>query len=185
MTRPTATATSKPDLRIDLNAVSDDEESSILPEPIIVPVAPIAVSKFDLSSVTGYSQKRASMKQQAQIRECVAELKHALAIFDSHEIQLNHSLVLFVSQIVEDIFTKPGLGSIKRDIVVEVCKEYFNNNTDLVHMVIDLIFEKIIKTSFFRRNKSRVVSLFFWVSKQFGANCDVRLQTNFKTSLGR
>ena len=164
MTRPTTSVTAKPDLSIDLNAVSDDDESSILPEPIVVPVKPIPVTKFDLSGVTGYSQKRASMKQQAQIRECIAELKHALAIFDPHEIQLNHSLVLFVSQIVEDIFTKPGLGKVKCGIVVEVCKEYFNNNTDLVHMVIDLIFEKIIKTSLFRRNKSRVVSIFFGLS---------------------
>jgi len=183
MTRPTTTA--KPDLRIDLNAVLDNEESSILPEPVPMPVKSIPVSKFDLSSVTGYSQKRASMKQQLLISDCIAELKHALAIFDQHEIKLNHSLVLFVSQIVEDIFTKTGLGSIKRDIVVEVCKAHFDNNPELVHMVIDLIFDKIIKTSLFRRNKSRVVSLFFWVAKQFGANCDVRFQTNFKTSLGR
>ena len=81
MTRPTATTTTKSDLSIDLNAVSDDDdESSILPEPVPVPVKTIPISKFDLSSVSGYSQKRASMKQQAQIRECIAELKHALAI---------------------------------------------------------------------------------------------------------
>ena len=170
MTRPTATATTttKSDLSIDLNAVSDDDESSILPEPVPVPVKTIPISKFDLSSVSGYSQKRASMKQQAQICECIAELKHALAIFDPHEIKLNHSLVLFVSQIVEDIFTKPGLGSIKRDIVTEVCKEYFDNNPELVHMVLDLVFEKIIKTSLFRRNKSRVVSLFFGLPNSSG-----------------
>jgi hypothetical protein len=82
------------------------------------------------------------MKQQVQICECIAELKHAFATFDPHEIKLNHSLVLFVPKIVEDIFTKTG--SIKRDIVVEVCKEHFDNNPELVHMKMDLIFDKII-----------------------------------------
>ena len=55
---------------------------------------------------------------------------------------MNHSLVLFVSQIVEDTFTKPGLRRINRDIVTEVCKEYFDNKPELVHMVLDLVFEK-------------------------------------------
>lgn len=178
MTRPTKT-----NLSIDLNEVEGDD--AILPEPVLVPIVKLPTTKFDLSSVKGYNQKRASIKQQLLISDSIAELKHALSIFDSAEIQLNHSLVLFVSQIVEDIFTKKGSGNIKRAVVVEVCKEYFNESPDLVHMVIDLVFEKIIKTSLFRRNKSRMMNIFFWVSKQFGANCDVRFQTNFKSSLGR
>ena len=46
MTRPT-----KPNLSIELDAVEEDEPS-ILPEPVIVPVSkPIPITKFDLSSV--------------------------------------------------------------------------------------------------------------------------------------
>ena len=187
MTRQTKQPTS---LSIDKAVEEEEEEESvILPEPVIVPVIlppvkTIPISKFDLSSVKGYNQKRASIKQQLLISDSISELKHALAIFDPEEIRLNHSLVLFVSQIVEDIFTKQGLGHIKRTVVVEVCKDYFNDSPELVHMVIDLVFDKIIKTSLFRRNKSRVANLFFWLVRQFGGNCDVRLQTNFRTSLG-
>ena len=174
----------RPNLSIDLNEVED--EPSLLPEPVPVPVAKaIPKSKFDLSSVKGYTEKRRHMKQQLLIAESISELKHALSIFDPEEIRLNHSLVLFVSQIVEDIFTKKGLGETKKIVVVEVCKEYFNDSPELVHMVIDLIFDKVIKTSLFRRNKSRITNIFFWVVKQFGGNYDVKLQTNFKTSLGR
>ena len=181
MTRPTT----KPNLSIDLNDVEEDEPS-LLPEPVIVPVIPlIPITKFDLSSVKGYTQKRAMIKQQLQVSTTIAELKHALSIFDPSEIRLNHSLVLFVSQIVEDIFTKKGLGELKKTVVVEVCKEYFNDSPELVYMVIDLIFDKIIKTSLFRRNKSRIADIFFWVMQQFNGNCDVKFQTNLKTSLGR
>ena len=180
MTRPT-----KPNLSINLNEVEEDEPS-LLPEPVIVPVMkPIPITKYDLTGVKGFTQKRAMMKQQLQISESIAELKHALSIFDPAEIRLNHSLVLFVSQIVEDIFTKQGLGEVKKTVVVEVCKEYFNDSPELVHMVIDLIYDKIIKTSLFRRNKSRIANIFFWVFKQFNGNCDVKFQTNLKTSLGQ
>lgn len=179
MTRPIKT-----NLSIDLNAVEDDEPS-ILPEPVLVPVIKtMPTTKFDLSSIKGYTQKRASIKQQLLVSDCISELKNALSIFDPVEIQLNHSLVLFVSQIVEDIFTKNGLGDIKKMVVVEVCRGYFNDSPELVHMVIDLIFDKVIKTSLFRRNKARIANLFFWVSKQFGANCDMRFQTNFKPLSG-
>lgn len=179
MTRPT-----KSNLSIDLNDVED--EPPILPEPVSVPVMkPIPITKFDLSSVKGYKQKRAMIKQQSQISESIAELKHAISIFDPDEIRLNHSLVLFVSQIVEDVFTKKGLGEVKKTVVVEVCKEYFNDSPQLVHMVIDLIFDKIVKTSLFRRNKTRIKDIFFWVVKQFNGNCDVKFQPNFKTSFGR
>lgn len=175
MTRPVQS-----NLNIVLDAVEDDEAK---PEPPIVKGLP--VSKFDLTNVKGYSQKRASIKQQLLVNDSIAELKHALSIFDPAEIKLNHSLVLFVAQIVEDIFTKKGSGDIKRTVVVEVCKDYFNDSDELVNMVIELIFDKVIKTSLFRRNKARIVNIFFWVLKQFGANCDVKFQTNFKTSLGR
>ena len=64
------------------------------------------------------------IKQQLQISDSIAELKHAISIFDPEEIRLNHSLVLFVSQIVEDIFTKKGLGEAEKTVVVEVLKIY-------------------------------------------------------------
>lgn len=177
----TMTRAVQSNLNITLDKVEDEIESKS--EPPIVKGIPI--SKFDLSNVKGYSQKRASIKQQLLVNDSVAELKHALSIFDPAEIQLNHSLVLFVAQIVEDIFTKKGSGDVKRAVVVEVCKHYFNDSDELVNMVIDLIFDKVIKTSLFRRNKARFVNIFFWVLKQFGANCDMKFQTNFKTSLGR
>ena len=183
MSRPTQP---KRDLSIDLSTVEDDDEPAILPEPVPVPVVkPIPITKFDLSSIKGYNQKRATVKQKLLISDSVAELKHALSIFDPEEIRLNHSLVLFVAQIVEDIFTKKGLGEIKKQVVVEVCKDYFNDSPELVHMVIDLIFDKVIKTSLFRCNKTRIANCFFLCVRQFGGNYDMRLQTNFKTSFGR
>ena len=174
MVRQTNTAK----LSIDLDAVEEDTE--VEEEPALV----IPQSKFDMGGIKGYSQKRIELKQQLKIKETVSELKHALSIFQPDEIRLNHSLVLFVAQIVEDIFTGKGLGSVKHKIVVDVCKEYFNDSPELVAMVVDLVFVNVIKTSLYRRNKTRVANLFFWLLKHLGGSVDVRYQTNFKTSLG-
>ena len=170
--------TNQANLSIILDAVEDDTE--IKQEPAII----IPQTKFDMGGIKGYSQKRIELKQQIKIKETISELKHALSIFHPDEIRLNHSLVLFVAQIVEDIFTGKGLGSVKHKIVVDVCKEYFNDSPDLVAMVIDLVFVNVLKTSLYRRNKTRVANLFFWLLKHLGGSVDVRYQTNFKTSLG-
>jgi len=179
--------TKPPTLGIDLSAIDDTEDVEELDEPEPTPPEPvkqIPISKFNLSRVKGYKQKKALMKQQLLVSNTIAELKHALSIFDPEEIRLNHSLILFVCQIVEDIFTKTGLGEIKNTVVVEVCKEYFKGDAELVQMVIDIVFDKVIKTNWFRQNKTRIADIFFWVLRLFGDRLDVRYQTNFKTSLG-
>ena len=112
--------------------------------------------------------------------ETVAELRKAFAIFDKVELQLNHSVVLFVAQIVEDIFNKPMQGDMKRDIVVDICKEYFNGDSALVEMVLDLVFEKIIKTTMWRRNKQRMKNVCVFFFKIFGPSIQTNLSSKLK-----
>ena len=135
-------------------------------------------SKLDLTSIKGYSQKAKTTKQQQMIDKCKLELETALNIFDPHEINLNHSVVLFCSQIVEDIFCKPGQGAIKEGIVIDICKKYFNDEPALVKMVLELVFEKVEKTSLFKRNKERIKNGLGWVVALFGI-----IEMNFSPSL--
>ncbi len=135
-------------------------------------------SKLDLNSIKGYSQKRKMLKLIKMKEDCKTELHQALAIFDPHEITLNHTAVLFCAQIVEDIFCKSKQGHIKEEIVIAVCKQHFNDDPELVKMVLELIFDKIIKTSLFRRNKERIKNCLSWVLDLFGV-----VNINFSTSL--
>ncbi len=145
-----------------------------------VPINTKPSSKLDLNSIKGYSQKRKTLKLLKMKEDCKTELTNALNIFDPHEINLNHTAVLFCAQIVEDIFCKPKQGLIKEEIVVEVCKKHFNEDPELVKMVLELIFEKVIKTSLFRRNKERILNVLRWFGNVFGM---VNIQTNFSTNL--
>ena len=140
----------------------------------------IPTTRLNLNSIKGYTEKRKSLKALKMKTDTVIELKKAFAIFDKTEMRLNHSLVLFCAQIVEDIFNKPKQGNLKRDIVVEVCKEHFNEDPALVEMVIDLIFSKVIKTTLWRRNNLRIKNVALLFFEIFGPSIQTNLSSRLK-----
>lgn len=144
------------------------------------PPAELPKSSLSLIGIKGYTEKRKSLKMLKMKTETITEIKRAFDIFDTHELQLNHSVVLFVAQIVEDIFNKPLQGDTKREIVVDVCKAYFNGETALVEMVLELVFDKIIKTSLWRRNKQRVKNICIFFVEMFGPSIQTNLSSKLK-----
>jgi hypothetical protein len=123
-------------------------------------------SKLNLDGIKGYKEKRKELKYLKLKEEAVSELRKSLAIFNKEELHLNHSVVLFACQIAEDLFASKGKGKFKKEVVIEVCRDFFDGKVEVVEMVIELVFEKIVKSSFIRRNKNKVKSLgFFLVEK--------------------
>jgi hypothetical protein len=119
----------------------------------------IVKSKYDLTSIKGFTEKKKKMKILKMKEHVMEELKSSIDIFDINELKLNHSLVLFVAQIVEDFFNKPLQGEMKREVVIDICKPFFNDDQALVEMVLELVFDKVIKTTFLRRNKQRIKNI--------------------------
>jgi hypothetical protein len=142
-------------------------------------IKPLPASKLNLEGIKGYTEKRKNIKLLKMKQDVIDELASALDIFDPEEINLNHTAVLFCSQIVEDIFTKSKQGDLKKEIVVEVCKRFFNGDEALVNMVLELVFEKVIKTTFYRRNKERIKNVLSWLLNMVG----IRVQPQFSTNL--
>ncbi len=140
----------------------------------------IPKTRLNLSGIKGYKEKKKSIKELKLKTETITELKKAFDIFDPEELKLNHSVVLFVAQVVEDIFNKPGQGEVKRDVVVEICKDYFNGEGPLVEMVLDLVFSKIIKTTLWRRNKQRLKNLAIFFFEIFGPSIQTNLSSKLK-----
>jgi len=165
----------QPPQQADLSLIVADDDITLAH---IVP--PMEMSKLKLNGIKGYDEKRRSLKMLKIKTETIAELRKAFAIFDKIELQLNHSVVLFVAQIVEDIFNKPLQGDMKREIVIDICKEYFNGDSALVEMVLDLVFEKVIKTTRWRRNKQRVKNAFVFFLEVFGPTIQTNLSSRLK-----
>lgn len=127
-------------------------------------------TNLNLSSVKGYREKRKEIKYLKMKNEAVNELKNSLKIFKKEELKLNHSVVLFCCQIVEDLFTSKQKGKIKKEVVIDVCKEFFEDKVEVVEMVIDLVFDKVIKSSFLRRNKNKLKSVGFFLLEKISPN---------------
>ena len=116
-------------------------------------------TNLKMTSIKGFTEKKKKLKIIKMKNHLINELKNSIDIFDKDELYLNHSLVLFVAQIVEDFFNKKEQGDIKRDVVLEVCKPFFDGKEDLVDMVLELVFDKIEKTTLLRRNKQRFINI--------------------------
>jgi hypothetical protein len=158
-------------IRRDLLPLKEVEQAVQLePAKVEVKVEEPVKSSLNLSSVKGYREKKKELKYLKIKNEAILELRNALKIFNKEELTLNHSVVLFCCQIVEDLFTSKGKGEIKKQVVVEVCREFFDDKTSLVEMVIDLIFEKVTKTTLFRRNKNKLKSIGFFLLEKITPN---------------
>ena len=169
-------------IRVVLQPQQSPSVDSNLIEEIIPkePLKEIPNSNLSLKSIKGFTEKKKSLKLLKLKTDTIIELKKAFTIFDKSEMHLNHSVILFVAQIVEDIFNKPRQGEIKKEVVIEVCKEYFNEDSALVEMVIELIFNKVIKTTLWRRNKQRVKNLAIFFLEIFGPSIQTNLSSRLK-----
>jgi hypothetical protein len=150
--------------------IKDDDETLVnFPE-----------TNLNLSSVKGYREKRKEIKYLKMKNEAINELKNSLKIFKKEELHLNHSVVLFCCQIVEDLFTSRQKGQIKKSVVIDVCKEYFEEKIEVVEMVIDLVFDKVVKSSFMRRNKNKIKSIGFFLLEKISPNLQTLSQSRLK-----
>jgi hypothetical protein len=163
------------------NIIEKFEEVIKEPEPIENnKIKDIPKSKYDLTSIKGFTEKRKKMKILKMKEHVINELKSSIDIFDNTELKLNHSLVLFVSQIVEDFFNKRLQGELKKEVVIDICKPYFNDDADLVEMVLELVFDKVIKTTWLRRNKQRIKNIAGFFLELFSPIIQTNLPSKLK-----
>ena len=59
-----------------------------------------------------------------------------------------------------------ALAKVKAEVVMKVCAKYFDEKEDLVMVIINLMYEKIVKTSFMRRLKLKAQRLGKFFSKK-------------------
>lgn len=149
------------------------------PAPVLAPAVEIPKSRFDLKSIKGFTEKKKQLKILRLQQNAIEELSKSFEIFDKSELHLNHTLVQFTCQIVEDLFCKKQQGKFKEEVVLEVCKPYFNGDPELVRMVIELVFDRVTKTTMWRRNVSRVKEWGVFFGKMIFPN----IQQNFAVKL--
>ena len=147
----------------------EDDACLGIDEQPVVPPAPTASlgvpPKFlllsDLKSIEGYDEKRKFAKATLKYDEFVTGLKEVFKIFDPKTKKYDHSLIIWVCNTAEQYFVQEKkMGAIKEKAVIEVVKQYFNDDEELVKSIIKLVMPSIKKSNMFSRAVNKVVFFF-------------------------
>jgi hypothetical protein len=126
----------------------------------IFPKKDIPVIQFNTQNLEGLEDKVQKLKLCNYQSDFLTEINKILYLYDDSELKYNAKFVLFVMNEVEKFILKKKSGEAKKNLVVEVCKKYFNDDSDLVLMVIDLVFEKLQQVKFFKRQGLKLIRFF-------------------------
>ena len=114
---------------------------------------------INFKNLKGYKNKEKEYKLNLKKQAIIEHINNALTIYSDEEKKYNTDIVIFVCQCVEDLITTSKSGKLKAEVVMKVCAKYFDDKEELVMVIINLMYEKIIKTSLARRNKLKLQRL--------------------------
>jgi hypothetical protein len=88
------------------------------------------------------------------------KVKTVLDLFDKENNQYSDSILYFVMSCVENQVLKKGSGELKKRIVIECTREYFDNNDLMISKMIDLLMPSLNQNKFIKRNGKKVIRFF-------------------------
>ena len=145
-----------------------------LPVPV-VPVLSVPAKNIlnntNVKNLKNFRVIRRNVKQQLLKQEFILQVSSVLELFNKDENLYSHEIVSFVCQVAEDFFiTHRNMGEIKESSVVDVCKQYYNNDDQLIKSIITLVYivlPKVVKSNILRRNKQRIIGFFCSAFEKF------------------
>ena len=125
----------------------------------------IPLIKFNTKNLSGLEEKLQKLKLCNYQSDFLQDIQIILKLYSHEELKYNSQFVLYVMKEVEKFLLKPKAGESKKELVIECVKQYFNNDPDLVSMVIDLVFKDLPQIKFWKRQVYKL-SRFFLKVKQ-------------------
>jgi hypothetical protein len=120
----------------------------------------IGVNLNDL--LPDYRDKRKAVKNQKEVDYWNKKIVEQLKLYDSEKDKYNIRLVRGLCQIVERyLIYDTKLGQQKKQIVMNCCLKFFDNNEKLLSAIIDNELENIEKSTLFMRLLARLEIFFF------------------------
>ena len=125
----------------------------------------IPLINFNVKNLDGLQDKLQKLKLCNYQADFLNEIKIILKLYTSDELKYNAKFVLYVMQEVEKFLLKSKAGQSKKELVIECVKPYFNNDSDLVNMVIDLVFKQMSQIKFWKRQGYKLLRFFLKVKR--------------------
>ena len=124
------------------------------------PMKGIPKLNVDIHGLEGLESKLKLLKLGNYKNQFIGEIQNVLSLYEDDELKYNYQFVEFIMCEVEKFILKKKAGETKKQIVVEICKKYFNNDEKLVELVIDLVFHKLPQIKFFKRQGLKLIRFF-------------------------
>ena len=140
---------------------SKDQDKSKPFERKVVPQ--ISFNKSKLVGLDGKLQQIKICNYQADFKD---QIDQVLQLYSDDELKYSDQLVLYVMQEVEKFILKPKSGESKKQLVIECCKKYFNDDPQLVEMVINLVFKKLSQIKLIKRQGYKLLRFFSKISSR-------------------
>jgi hypothetical protein len=120
---------------------------------------PVPLIRFN-SKLDGLDEKILSIKLKNYSKDFKNSLESVLELYPDDQLRYSSKLVSFVMHEVERFVLKPKQGTTKRSLVIDCCKKYFNEDPDLVGVVIDLLFKDLKQIRFIKRQGLKLLRFF-------------------------
>ena len=118
------------------------------------------LSQFDIKKIDDLKTRLDKMKMENNQSDFSQSIQSVLDLYDDSELHYSENIVFFVMSEIEKFILKPKSGQNKEKVVVEACKKYFNNDDNLVLLVVKLLMPKLRQIKFSERQIRKVIRFF-------------------------
>ena len=111
-------------------------------------------------TLNGLEDKLRNIKITNSQSDFLDQIQQILSLYDDSELHYNHELVLFVMNEVERYILKSKSGDSKKQLTIECCKKYFDNNTEILEVIIEILFPQVKQVKFIKRQGLKLIRFF-------------------------
>lgn len=118
------------------------------------------LSKFNVKSVDNLKSRLDTIKMENHQYDFTQSIKSVLELYDPDDLRYNENIVFFIMQEVEKYILKPKSGQFKESICIECCQAFFNNDKELVALIVKLLMPKLSQVKFTKRQVLKFIRFF-------------------------
>lgn len=118
------------------------------------------LAKYDIQKINDLKSKLDKIKIENHQHDFTQSIKSVLNLYADDELHYSENIVFFVMQEIERFLLKPKSGIHKEKVCVECCKKYFNNDENLVSLIIKLLMPQLKQIKFSERQIRKVIRFF-------------------------
>ena len=122
-------------------------------------IQPIPLIRFN-SKLDGLDEKVLSLKLRKYSNDFKLSLEQVLNLYPIEQLKYSSHLVHFVMHEVERYILKAKSGIVKRQLVIDCVKKYFDENENIVGVVIDLLFKDLKQVKLIGRQLLKLCRFF-------------------------